>query len=286
MNIKEETRFLLDKYNIRINKNFGQNFLVNDDIINKIIDSAEISEEDLVIEIGPGLGTLTKNLLEKANKVIAIELDSNMINVITDRFNMYDNLIVINEDILKVDLESIIKNYKGNGKVKVVANLPYYISTPIIIKLLQARLSIDEITVMVQKEVAQRISSATGSKLCGSITYIVDYYAEATEIINVSKDDFIPSPKVDSEVIKLKIRNVPKVFVDNEDMFFNIIKMSFSQRRKTLVNVLTNFGFVSSKDEAVRILKNLNIREDTRGESLTLEQFAMIQKAINWNVAP
>ena len=210
-NSLEETRFIMKKYNISANKKLGQNFLINDDVILGIINSANVEKNDLIIEIGPGLGTLTSKLLEKAGKVVAIELDEKMVTILNDRFKLYNNFTLINEDILKVDLNKLIKdNLDHLINVKVVANLPYYITTPIIMKLLEEKLNIDTITVMVQKEVADRITANPGDKLSGSITYSVDYYAKAEKVTFVDKHSFIPSPEVDSEVIKLQIRKEPK----------------------------------------------------------------------------
>lgn len=271
----QETKIILNKYNITANKKLGQNFLINDDVIEKIISSANIEQNDIIIEIGPGLGTLTKRLLEKAGKVIAIEIDSKMINILNDRFEQYDNFVLINQDVLKTDLNKLISQYKNSfEKVKIVANLPYYITTPIIMKLLEEKLDIESITVMIQKEVAQRITADPGDKLSGAITYSVNYYAIPEEIIVVERDSFIPAPEVDSEVIKLYIRNIPAVNVINEKMFFNIIKASFMQRRKTLLNGLMNSKLFNSKEEILAIFSKMNIDPQIRGEKLTIEQFA------------
>lgn len=277
MNSRKETVLLLNHYKLQANKSFGQNFLIDDDVIDGIIESANISKKDLVIEIGPGLGTLTSKLLENANKVIAVEIDNKMVEVISDRFRMYNNLQIINEDILKIDLNAIIENEKQeDGKVKIVANLPYYISTPIIMKLLEERLNIDEIVVMVQKEVADRLTAKPGTKLSGAITYAVDYYAEAEPVLNVGRDCFIPAPKVDSEVIKLKLRKQPKVEVNNEKELFKLIKLNFTQRRKTLINVLVNSGMVKSKEVAMKIFDELEFDYGVRGETLNLEQYKLL----------
>ena len=244
-----------------------------------IIESANINKNDLIIEIGPGLGVLTSRLINKSNNVIAIELDKKMVNIITDRFRDKNNLEIINEDILKVDLKELIKKQKERtkiDKVKVVANLPYYISTPIIMKLLEQKLGIDEIIVMVQKEVAERLISKTGNRLSGAITYAIEYYSEAEKIIEVPKESFIPSPKVESEVIKLKIRETPKVYAKDEKLLFNLIQKSFSQRRKTLVNALVNYNFVKDKSIAEKMLQELEIDANVRGEKLQLEDFAKI----------
>ena len=284
MSSLEETKYILKKYNIRANKKLGQNFLIDDDAINKIVSSAKINKDDLVIEIGPGLGTLTSKLLEKARRVIAIELDEKMIKILTDRFKLYNNFTLINEDILKVNLKQLISNNIEIGKAKIVANLPYYITTPIIMKLLEDKLNIESITVMVQKEVADRIVEVPGGKLSGAITYSVNYYAETEEIVLVGKESFIPSPEVDSKVIKLKIRNVPPVNVKNEEMFFKVIKASFMQRRKTLINGLTNSGIIQDKKKLEQIIKQMNLNLEIRGEKLSLEQFAELSNIITESI--
>ncbi len=288
MNVLEETKFILNKYKIQANKSLGQNFLVNDNVIDEIIENANIDSNDLVIEIGPGLGVLTNRLIQNAYKVIAIELDERMVRIITDRFKLYDNLKIINNDVLKVDLTSLIEQEKKEAEdkgikienVKIVANLPYYISTPIIIKLLEQKLNINEIIVMVQKEVADRLTAKTGTRLSGAITYMVDYYSLAESIIKVDKTSFIPSPKVDSEVIKLSIRKEPKVQVEDEKKFFELIQRVFSQRRKTLANVLINYNYIEDKQTAIETLKNIGLDENTRGESLSLEKFVEINNCL------
>ena len=280
-NSLEDTKFILKKYHITANKKLGQNFLINDEVINGIVEASNIQKEDLVIEIGPGLGTLTSELLENAGKVIAIELDENMLPILNDRFKLYDNFELLNEDVLKVDLNKLIsENMGGLSKAKVVANLPYYITTPIIMKLLEDKLNIESITVMVQKEVADRITAKPGDKLSGSITYSVDYYAEAEKIVFVDKSSFIPAPEVDSEVIKLQIREEPKVHVENEELFFKAIKASFMQRRKTLLNGLSNSGIIKDKERLKEILQKLGLSIDIRGEKLTIEEFAELANLI------
>lgn len=285
MNIYEETKFILKKYGITANKNLGQNFLINDQVIEQIVNGAEINKEDLVIEIGPGLGTLTKELLEKAGKVIAIELDKRMIEILTDRFNLYTNFELLNADILQVNLEKIIAENINNTelnlkRVKVVANLPYYITTPIIMKLLEEKLNIASITVMIQKEVADRLVEIPGGKNTGAITYAVYYYAEARKILKVMPNSFIPEPAVESEVINLKIRHTNVVEVKNEELMFQIIKYAFMQRRKTLVNALEKSGLFKNKLEIIQILNELNINEKIRGEKLTLNQYAQISNKL------
>lgn len=275
-NLYNKTKFMLNKYKLSANKNLGQNFLINDEVVEKIIDSAEVNEEDLVIEIGPGLGNLTEYLLERAGKVIAIELDNRMIEILQDRFSLYNNFELLNQDVLKVDLDELIKNNKSEKikNAKIVANLPYYITTPIIMKLLEEKLDIESITVMIQKEVADRLIAKPGSKLSGAITYCVYYYATAESVTIVENNSFIPEPAVDSEVIRLLIRKEHPVELEDESEFFKLIKVSFMQRRKTLINSIVNGGIVSNKEEAKRIFDELELDYNVRGETLTIEQFA------------
>lgn len=278
-NILEETKFIMKKYHIKANKSLGQNFLIDDKVVEKIIDGSNVNENDLVIEIGPGLGTLTKFLLEKAKKVICVELDKKMIKILEDRFKLYHNFELLHSDILKVDLNSIIKREKENSdikEVKIVANLPYYITTPIIMKLLEDKLDLDSITVMIQKEVADRLIATPGDKDTGAITYSVYYYATSEAILEVPNDSFIPEPEVTSEVIKLKIRKTPPVEVKSKKVMFKIIKSAFMQRRKTLLNALTNTKVFLNKEEGLKILNELNLPEDVRAEKLTLQDFANI----------
>lgn len=278
MSIYKDTMFILKKYNISANKSLGQNFLINEEVVNNIVSSADIKENDMVIEIGPGLGTLTNELLKNAKKVVAVELDTRMIKILNDRFSLYDNFEVINEDILKIDLKELIQRNKNENdieNVKIVANLPYYITTPIIMKLLEERLDIESITVMIQKEVAERIIAIPGEKLTGAITYSVYYYAESEKVMLVPNTSFIPEPEVESEVIKLKIRDTAVVKVNDEKKFFELIKASFMQRRKTLVNGVVNSKLIEKKD-FIEILNKLGIDERARGESLSIEQFANI----------
>ncbi len=278
-NLLQETKMIMKKNNIRANKSLGQNFLINEEVVEEIIESSNINKEDLIIEIGPGLGTLTKYLLEKAGKVICVELDNKMIKILQDRFFLYDNLEIINQDILKVDLDEIIKEEKEKGKIKkakIVANLPYYITTPIIMKLLEEKLDLESITVMIQKEVADRLIACPGDKETGAITYAVYYYAKAKGIIEVPKNSFIPAPEVTSKVINLKLRKEPEVKVRNEKLMFEIIKSAFMQRRKTLLNALTNAKVFINKEEGMHILEKLGLDINIRAEKLSLENFADI----------
>lgn len=282
-NILEETRFIMKKYNIRANKNLGQNFLINEEVVKNIVGCSNIEKEDLVIEIGPGLGTLTKYLLEKAEKVICIELDTKMLQILEDRFSLYNNFELINNDVLKVDLKNIIEKEKEEGKiknVKIVANLPYYITTPIIMKLLEEELELESITVMIQKEVADRLIATPGEKNTGAITYSVYYYADSEAIMEVPNSSFIPEPEVTSKVIKLNIRKEPAVKPKDKEKMFKIIKYAFMQKRKTLLNSLTNNGVFKNKTQGTEILNSLGIKENVRPEELTLEQFEKISNIL------
>ena len=277
MNAYTETRDILKKYSISANKKLGQNFLIDDEVIDGIINASNVNKNDLVIEIGPGLGTLTKRLLDSAGKVICIELDTRMIGILNDRFKFYDNFQVINQDVLKVDLNKLINENK-NGELKtakIVANLPYYITTPIVMKLLEDKLDIESITVMVQKEVADRLVDVPGGKNSGAITYGVNYYTKPEKVIEVSNTAFIPAPEVNSSVIKLNVLDKPSVEVKNEEMLFKIIKMAFMQKRKTLLNGLTN-GNLASKEQIEKMLTDLGFDLRIRGEKLSLEDFARI----------
>jgi len=279
-NTLSKTLDIMRKYGIRADKSLGQNFLISDYVLDEIVEASKIEKEDLIIEIGPGLGNLTQKLLEVSNKVIAIELDTKMIEILNDRFeNQKDKLIIINEDVLKCDIKEIIKNNKTLGSVKIVANLPYYITTPIIMKLLEEELGLKSITVMIQKEVAQRIVSEPGSKMCGAITSSIHYYSTPQSIITVKPENFIPSPSVDSEVIRLDILEKPKVYVKNKELFFSIIKIAFSQRRKTLLNSIVNSSLFT-KEGALKMFESLQIDEKRRGETLKLEEFAKIENYI------
>ena len=263
MNIFEETKFIMNKYDVHPNKRLGQNFLFDEQSLQTI--ASEVTSEDTVIEIGPGLGTLTAILAEKANKVIAVELDSNMVQILEDRFKLYNNVQIIQDDILHVDIDKIAP------KAKIVANLPYYITTSIITKLLNT--NIKDITILIQKEVAERICAEPGTKKAGAITYYVKYYADSKIVANVPKECFIPSPEVESAVVKITKRNEKAVKVNNEKLFFDIIKTNFTQRRNTILNSLSS---IIDKEVLKNILKECKIEEVERGENLSLEQFAMI----------
>lgn len=267
MNLYDETKFIMQKYDVHPNKKLGQNFLIDEETLDVI--TKDISKDDVIIEIGPGLGTLTSRLLEKAKKVYAVELDPKMVEILQDRFKLYENLEIINEDILKLDINKIAP------KAKVVANLPYYITTSIITKIIKA--NIKDITILIQKEVADRICAIPSEKEAGAITYFVYYYADSKIIKNVPSECFIPSPKVDSAVVRITKLEKPRVKVNNEEVFFSLIKENFTKRRKNILNSLSS---TVEKERLQEILKELDIDENTRGENLTIEQFAEIANKI------
>ena len=282
-NLETKTKCIMKKYGITANKSLGQNFLINEEVVNNIVKSSEITKEDLVIEIGPGLGTLTEELLENAGKVIAIELDDRMIKILKDRFVAYNNFEIINEDVLKVDLATLIKNEKQTNNLKnakIVANLPYYITTPIIMKLLEEKLDICSITVMIQKEVADRLIAVPGDKVSGAITYCVYYYANSESVMIVDNNSFIPEPEVQSEVIKLNVREKPVIKVKDEELFFKVIKVSFMQRRKTLINSLVNGGVFKNKEEAKAVFDELGFELNVRGENLSILDFGRLSERV------
>lgn len=263
MNIFEETKFIMNKYDVHPNKRLGQNFLFDEQSLETI--AQDVTKEDTVIEIGPGLGTLTVILADKANKVIAIELDSKMVSILEERFKLYNNVQIIQDDILHVDIDKIAP------KAKIVANLPYYITTSIITKLLNT--NIKDITILIQKEVAERICAEPGTKKAGAITYFVKYYADSKIVANVPREYFIPSPEVESAIVKITKRDEKAVKVNDEQLFFDIIKTNFTQRRKTILNSLSS---IIDKEVLKNILKECKIEESARGENLSLEQFALI----------
>ena len=283
MNLEQETKYILNKYNAHANKGYGQNFLIDQNVVDGILEKADVNKEDLIIEIGPGLGNLTSPLLENAGKVICIELDPKMVSILKDRFSLYENFELINEDVLKVDLNKLIEENSKFETAKVVANLPYYITTPIIMKLLEDKLNLESITVMVQKEVAERLADKPGGKEVGAITYSINYYTNPEIIIDVPRDSFIPAPNVDSAVIKLDVLKEPKVKVLDEELFFKVIKFSFLQKRKTLINSLSNSGLLP-KDFLEEMLNSLGIDLRVRAEQLSLENFRDIADYIKNNI--
>ena len=279
--LEERTIQLLKENHLYANKKLGQNFLINQEIIEKIVSNADVNQTDLIIEIGPGLGSLTEELLKKAGKVVCIELDFNMVKILEKRFASNTRYRMINDDVLKVDLKKIISEELNNKlmSAKVVANLPYYITTPIIMKLLEEKLNITSITVMVQKEVAQRLTAIPGDDFTGAITYAINYYSKPQIILDVPKENFMPIPEVDSAVIQLIIYNKLPVKVNNEKLFFEIIKQSFMQKRKTLVNSLSS-GNMINKEELKRIINKVGLDENIRAERVSIKEFAILADEI------
>lgn len=269
------TLMVLEKYNFNFRKNFGQNFLIDDHILTKIVDASGITKDDTVLEIGPGIGTMTQYLCERARKVIAVEIDKALIPVLEDTLSEYDNVTVINEDILKVDLHRLSEEYNDGKPFCVVANLPYYITTPIIMELFESHVPVKSITVMVQKEVAERMQTGPGSKDYGALSLAVAYYSKAEVVAVVSPNCFIPKPKVESSVIRLSVHEERPVKVSDEAFLFAVIRASFNQRRKTLMNGLANANLPGVTKEKVReALIAMNKPETVRGETFTLEEFA------------
>ncbi len=271
------TAQIIKKYDFSFQKRFGQNFLIDDHVLGKIIDAALIEEGDGVIEIGPGIGTMTQRLCERAGKVVAIEIDRELIPILSETLSAYDNVKIVNADVMKTDLAALISDEFPGMNVKVVANLPYYITTPIVMNLLEERLSIDSITIMVQKEVAERMQAGPGSKDYGALSLAVSYYADTYIAANVPPNCFMPRPKVGSGVIRLTIRKDNTVNVSDEKLMFDLIRAAFNQRRKTLTNAIANYSGLSyTKEEAAAAIQKLGLSETIRGEALTLEQFAKL----------
>ena len=271
------TKEVLSKYNMSAKKKFGQNFLIDSGVLDGIVEASGVTKEDCVLEIGPGIGSLTQYLAEAAKRVVSVEIDKTLIPVLNDTLSEYDNVTIINEDILKVEIESIVKEYNEGRAIKVVANLPYYITTPIIMKLFESGAPIDSITVMVQKEVADRMVMGPGNKDYGSLSLAVGYYAKATAVMNVPPGSFIPQPNVGSAVVHLKRYEKPAVEVGNEKYMFEIIRTAFNQRRKTLSNSLSNNPSLKVTRQQVQdALTEINIDEKARGEILSLTQFARL----------
>lgn len=272
---------VLQKYNFAFQKRFGQNFLIDTHVLDKIIDSAQITKDDFVLEIGPGIGTMTQYLCENAREVAAVEIDKNLIPILADTLSDYDNVEVINNDILKVDINKLAEERNGGKPIKVVANLPYYITTPIIMGLFESHVPIDSITIMVQKEVADRMQVGPGTKEYGALSLAVQYYAKPEIVANVPPNCFMPRPKVGSAVIRLTRHKEVPVQVEDEKMMFRIIRASFNQRRKTLANGLNNASDIPlSKEKIAQAIQELGVSASIRGEALSLEQFAKLSNII------
>jgi 16S rRNA (adenine1518-N6/adenine1519-N6)-dimethyltransferase len=272
---RAHTNAILEKYGFRFQKKFGQNFLIDEMILEDIIDAAGITKDDVVGEIGPGIGTMTQYLAEAAREVVAVEIDKNLIPILEETLSEYDNVTIINEDVLKVDIAALAEEKNGGKPIKVVANLPYYITTPIIMGLFESKVPLDNITIMVQKEVAERMQVGPGTKDYGALSLAVQFYAEPEIVANVPPNCFIPRPTVGSAVIRLRRYSEPPVKVKDEKKMFSLIRASFNQRRKTLVNGLTNASELGlTKEKVTGALEKMGLSETIRGEALTLAQFA------------
>lgn len=279
----KKTAEIIEKYRFSFQKKFGQNFLIDSNILEKIVDSAELTDQDCVLEIGPGIGTMTQYLAEQAREVIAVEIDKNLIPILEETLGDYDNVTVINEDILKVDINRIVQERNGGRPIKVVANLPYYITTPIIMALFEKHIPLQSITIMVQKEVADRMQVGPGTKDYGALSLAVQYYSKPEIVARVPASCFMPRPNVDSTVIRLERYDEPLVEVADESYLFAVIRASFNQRRKTLVNGLTNAGNLGvSRPDVEKVLAEMELSPTVRGETLTLEQFAELSSRLYW----
>lgn len=277
----KETIEILNKYHFVFQKKFGQNFLIDTHVLEKITRAAGVTKDDMVVEIGPGIGTLTQYLCEAAREVVAVEIDKKLIPILKDTLSPYENVSIINEDVLKVDLNKLVQEKNGGRPIKVVANLPYYITTPIIMGLLEAHVPVDNITVMVQKEVADRMQSGPGSKDYGALSLAVQYYAEPYIAANVPPNCFMPRPNVGSAVIRLSLHKENPVKLKDERLMFKLIRASFNQRRKTLANGLNNSDEIKlSKELITEAITELNLSPSIRGEALTLEDFAALSNLI------
>lgn len=278
----QKTIEIIQKYEFDFQKKFGQNFLIDGRVLEKIMDAADISGDDFVLEIGPGIGTMTQYLAERARAVMAVEIDRNLIPILSETLKEYDNVSVLNADILKVDLTKVAEEKNEGRPIKVVANLPYYITTPIIMGLFESHVPVENITVMVQKEVADRMQAGPGTKDYGALSLAVQYYAEPYIAANVPPNCFMPRPKVGSAVIRLTRHKNPPVQADNEKLLFHLIRASFNQRRKTLQNGIKNYsGLNFSKEEVAQALEQMGVSPTIRGEALTLEQFAQLSNLLN-----
>lgn len=273
---------ILDKYGFSFQKKFGQNFLIDENVVRKIVREAGVTKDDFVLEIGPGIGTMTQILCEEAREVVAVEIDKKLIPILTqDTLSYYDNVTVINEDILKLDIVKLANEKNGGKPIKVVANLPYYITTPIIMGLFESQVPLDSITIMVQKEVADRMQVGPGTKDYGALSLAVQFYARPQIVLTVPASCFMPRPNVDSAVIRLERFKEPPVDVADQHLMFNIIRASFNQRRKTMTNSVVNAGLGITREKLLAALEAVGLPATVRGEALTLEQFAMLSNYIS-----
>lgn len=273
-------RFLMEKYGFRFSKSLGQNFLIDEGTVLRIVENAEVGPEDLVLEIGPGIGVMTQAIAQHAQKVVAVEIDSKLMPVLAETLNGLDNVTVIHGDILKIDVAALIQEHFGDRRPKVIANLPYYVTTPILMRFLEERLPVSEIVVMIQKEVAERMTASPSTKAYGSLSIAVQYYCEASIVQKVSPNVFMPQPNVDSLVIRLKLREKPCVELLDQDFFFKLVKAAFGQRRKTLLNALSA-GLSMPKETILTALAKVDIDPSVRGEALTIERFARLSNVFS-----
>ena len=269
---------IIKKYGFKMTKSLGQNFLINENILDNIIESANINNNDVVLEIGTGIGTLTQWLCEKAKKVIAVEIDKNLIPILNETLSDYNNITIINKDILKTDINEELKNLSIHQKIKVVANLPYYITTPIIMKVLEDKVDVDCMVLMLQKEVADRMNAIPSTKDYGSLSIAVQYYCDTSIVCKVPKSSFIPEPNVDSLVLKLVVNEKRKVDIEDEDLFFKIVRGSFSKRRKTILNSLSNYEDLGDKEKIQKLFEISEIDSKRRGDTLSIYGFANLAK--------
>ena len=281
LGIPSNTIEILKKYNFSFQKRFGQNFLIDIHVLEKIVDEAGIDEDDCVLEIGPGIGTMTQYLCERAGRVIAVEIDKALIPILNDTLSSYSNVEIINEDILKVDITNLCNKYNNGRPIKVVANLPYYITTPIIMGLFESGCPLESITIMVQKEVADRMKCGPGSKDYGALSLAVQFYSNPEIVANVSPESFIPKPGVGSAVIRLTRYPKPPVEVDDEKYMFKLIRAAFNMRRKTMVNSLMSGNLGLTKEEILSAIDKLNLSPQVRGEALTLNEFAALSNILS-----
>ncbi len=273
------TRELIEKYGFRLTKSLGQNFLVDQNVLDKIVDAAEISDEDVVFEIGTGVGTLTYELASRAKKVVAIEIDKNLIPILAETLEDFNNVTIVNQDVLKTDIKSLVEEHSPDRPIKVVANLPYYITTAIIMKFLESGASIDSFVIMIQKEVADRITAKPSTKDYGSLTVAIQYYATSETVAKVPKGAFVPPPNVDSSVIKLNIKKEKDIEVTDEKLFFKVVRGSFSKRRKTILNALSTYEDFD-KNIVTKGLVTAEIDPQRRGETLTINEFATLTNCL------
>ena len=271
---------IMERYGFRFSKSLGQNFIIDDNVLDRIMVGAEIGPEDEILEVGPGIGVMTETLCETAKKVVAIEIDSSLIPILNETVGHFDNLTVIHSDVLKLDLVKLMETHFDGRKPKLVANLPYYVTTPIIMTFLETRVPVSDLVVMIQKEVADRILASPSNKDYGALSVVVQYFTEPSIVTRVSKGSFMPAPKVDSTVIRLKVREKPPVELVDETVFFNTIRDAFGKRRKTLLNALSSGRLGLTKAQANIALEKAGIEPNTRGEALSIDQFATLANAI------